>query len=145
MYYQRYGIDRIADLGLARHIFDQAINPGPGGTIKYLQEWINENTGSNLIVDGVIGSQSQKIINSLSEEQINKLHADLVKRRVQYYFNEANKDIEEKRKDKTKQKNVVYALKGYLNRTYDFARDKSNYLRDLEEAKRLQKIYSEIK
>ena len=36
-------------------------------------------------------------------------------------------------------------VKQLLNRTYDFARDKSNYLRDLEEAKRLQKIYSEIK
>ena len=60
-------------------------------------------------------------------------------------YNGRNLNDEEKRTDKTKQKNVVYALKGYLNRTYDFARDKSNYLRDLEEAKRLQKIYSEIK
>jgi lysozyme family protein len=48
-------------------VFDSSVQHGNGTAGKMLQEAINDNTGANLKVDGVIGPQTIDALNSIQD------------------------------------------------------------------------------
>lgn len=94
--YLRYGIDKISDKKLARQMFDQTVNPGPGATIPTFQREINKLKNTNLPGTDIVGKQTQAALNTMSEEELRELRQRMAKNRLEYYFQKVKEDPTQK-------------------------------------------------
>ena len=81
-------LEEIISPEFAWYVFDTAVNTGFKTALKILQNSINKTTGSNLLVDGIIGN---KTLNALKEIKTDKdkerLYCNYKSYRVLYYTN----------------------------------------------------------
>lgn len=104
MYYLHYGLDKVKNLALARHLFDQVFNLG-GRAILDLQDILSHMTGKTLENSGIIDRSTQDILNQLTEKQVAELNNQMAVRRLDFYFREVERRPENK-----------YNLRGWIER-----------------------------
>lgn len=90
-YYYKNNIDKITDDRVALSIFDWSVNSG--GSKKQIQKVLNEKYGFNLAVDGIIGKNTLKAINSVNSDSLLK---DIKKAQLGYYDYLVQKDPKNK-------------------------------------------------
>ncbi|MFI3268031.1 MAG: glycosyl hydrolase 108 family protein, partial [Rikenellaceae bacterium] len=91
-YWDKYRIDEINDIDLKHLIFDIFVN-NTGSAAKMIQNTLNDDFNCNLEVDGILGSKTINLINSINPD---KLHDKLLDKREQHYYNLGNKDPKQK-------------------------------------------------
>ncbi len=91
MYYKRYNIDKIQDENLAGHLLDITINPGPARAGRWLQEELNNHLGTNIKVDGIIGSGTIKQVEQAEKQgKITEINNAIAKKRYNFYQRKAS-------------------------------------------------------
>ena len=90
MYYQRYGINKITNMIIARNVFDSEINQGTLAG-KYLSQSINEIKGMSLPLNKIISQNLADIVNNLSFDDIIKLNDLFTIKRMDRYFESVDK------------------------------------------------------
>ncbi len=68
-YWDKLNLDKINHQIIAEISFDMGVNMGIGTAGKYLQTAYNFTTKENLKVDGVIGSKTLNVINSVKDKR----------------------------------------------------------------------------
>ncbi len=112
MYYKRYNIDKIKDTGMASHLLDISINQGSNKAGRWLQEELNDKSGANIKVDGIMGSETRDMIKKAKEDGVlDDVHNGIVKRRKQHYRKISENDSSQKD-----------FLKGWLDRADRFSK-----------------------
>ncbi|WP_299833782.1 glycosyl hydrolase 108 family protein [uncultured Tenacibaculum sp.] len=76
--------DEIQNQGVAEMIADHAINANPRVTIKIVQHTLNNYFEKKLAIDGIMGINTMKAINSINAE---KLFIKIAQERLEYYEN----------------------------------------------------------
>jgi len=71
------------ELIIGKEVFEQAVNMGPKQAIKHLQKSYKLLTGNGIVVDGIMGSNTKRAINSYSYP--NKIVAILNGFQFNYY------------------------------------------------------------
>ncbi len=85
MFFDRYRTGEIIDEGLAEHILDITVNPGPARAALWAQQSINTISQKKLGEDGVMGSKTIAALNALSPRDRAKVHNDLMLKRMRHY------------------------------------------------------------
>ena len=70
LFWDRYGYDQIDDQVVATKVFDCAVNCGPGRSHRMIQKAANKISDSAIVVDGILGPQTVKAINSCEPEKL---------------------------------------------------------------------------
>ena len=112
MYYQRYHINKLNNLKIAKNIFDSEINQGTRA-VNYLSDAFNKMKGTQFSDRITISQNLADAVNSLSDEEATKLNDLIVHNRMNGYFN---------RVDAVPQKNINN-LKGWYNRLKTYYSD----------------------
>ena len=112
MYYQRYGINNLNNLPIARNVFDEQVNQGTGAGYD-LASAINEYKGTNFAGSSNISQPLANTVNSLTADEITPFNDLLSQKRMSRYFNSV---------DKYPQQNVNN-LNGWYNRVKSYYSD----------------------
>lgn len=81
-FWDKIRADEIQNQGVAEMIADHAINANPRVTTKMVQRTLNRYFGTQLTVDGVVGTNTIVAINSVNQE---KLLFRIGQERLEYY------------------------------------------------------------
>lgn len=105
-FYSRLRLDEFHDLMIAAHLMCQGVHSGRKPAVRLLQQSINAVNGSPLVdEDGIIGDETIRNANALSEEDPDALASEFIARRQEFY-----QDIVDRKPSQQK------FLKGWLNR-----------------------------
>ena len=105
MYYMRYGINQIANIRIARNVFDEEMNQGTAAGFD-LAAAINEYKNVRFPYNSIISDSLAKSVNSLSENETIEMNDILTQKRMDRYFYSV---------DKHPEKNINN-LRGWYNR-----------------------------
>jgi lysozyme family protein len=83
-YYDKYRIDEIKNDAVRKNVFDMLVLSGPKAVGEIVQNSLNESVGSNLAIDGVMGTQTIETLNSLSKSQLSEFTDRLINNRLDY-------------------------------------------------------------
>jgi lysozyme family protein len=83
-YWNKLGADYIENQSIADVLVDHGVNAGTGTAGKMIQRILNQYFNYNLVVDGVVGTQTRNAINSVNDAQLHNLIKD---ERKQFYQN----------------------------------------------------------
>jgi lysozyme family protein len=83
-YWDKIKGDEIRPYLIALQTFDIAVNSGVYRASKLLQLSLNK-IGAHLVVDGIIGKNTLKVINALSFDEIIELNNTMVEMRIAFY------------------------------------------------------------
>ena len=109
MYFQRYGINRLTNLSVARNIFDELINQGTSAGYD-LAYTLNQYKGTNFKGYSVISPNLATSINLLNSNETSQFNDLLSQKRMSRYFDSV---------DRNPQKNINN-LKGWYNRAKSY-------------------------
>ena len=112
MYYQRYGINNLNNLPIARNVFDEQVNQGTGAGYD-LASAINEYKGTNFAGSSNISQPLANTVNSLTTDEITPFNDLLSQKRMSRYFHSV---------DKYPQQNINN-LNGWYNRVKSYYSD----------------------
>lgn len=112
MYFQRYGINNLNNLPIARNVFDEQVNQGTGAGYD-LASAINEYKGTNFAGSSNISQPLANTVNSLTAAEITPFNDLLSQKRMSRYFNSV---------DKYPQQNINN-LNGWYNRVKSYYSD----------------------
>lgn len=87
-YWDKCKLDLIGSQNVANQIFDMSVNHGSRQAVRFLQRGYNDVTGKDtLVVDGLIGKNTIRHINSMNMTGSTALCNKLVKTRIDFYWN----------------------------------------------------------
>lgn len=87
-YWDKVKLDLVNNQNVANQIFDMSVNHGSRQAGRFLQRTYNEVVGKDtLVVDGLVGKNTLKHINSLNLRGSTALCNKLVKSRLDFYWN----------------------------------------------------------
>lgn len=83
-YYDERGIDKIANDRIAFAVFDMGVMSNFNNVGKIVQETLNNSIGTNLKIDGKIGTNTIDALNSIPYNKIVDFMQDLKENRIKY-------------------------------------------------------------
>lgn len=104
-YWNALGLDLVPSFKVRLVLFDQGVNRGVPACVKILQRVLNESFHGNLVVDGIMGLETLKIIKESDSE---KLARKLIQAFQKAYVQACTRNVSQ----------LVF-LEGWLNRTFE--------------------------
>ena len=90
MYYQRYGVNHLYNLKIARNVFDELINQGTSAG-RDLADVINKLKNTKLEGKPIVTEELASVVNNLSYEDSLTLNDMLSKKRMDRYFDSVDR------------------------------------------------------
>ena len=84
LYYNDRNIGNIDNPRIAHAIFDMGVMSNYSNVGRTVQNTINETQGTNLAIDGDIGTQTIQALNNIPENQVNRFMEVLIENRIEY-------------------------------------------------------------
>ena len=110
-YHDKYRVGEIEDDGVAEHIFDINVNPGPKRAADWAQQELRRVVDPDHEVDGVMGSKTIKALNDLTPDQRRQVNNGIAEKREAFYRKRVKEDP-----------NLTDNLPGWINRARSFRR-----------------------
>lgn len=83
-YYDKRRIDDIKNLRIASAVFDMGVMSNFNNVVKLVQKTLNMSMDKNLAIDGKIGNNTIRALNSITPDKIDDFMINLIQNRIAY-------------------------------------------------------------